>query len=69
MGGAQGGVSPGADDNVIPGSDGAGRRLGGRGGSGSGLMTNTGVRRNDPSMSSVAAANGQGPRWEQQADD
>ena len=69
MGGAQGGVSPGAYDNVIPGSNGAGRRLGGRGGSRSGLMTNTGVRRNDPSMSSVAAANGQGPRWEQQADD
>jgi hypothetical protein len=69
MGGAQGGVSPGADDNVTPGSDGGGRRLGGRGASGSELMGNTGVRRNGPSMSSVAAVNGLGPRWEQQAND
>ena len=57
MGGTQGGVSPGADDNVIPGSDDGDRRLGGRRRSWSELMANTGDRRNGPSMSSVAAAN------------
>jgi len=59
MGGAQGRVSPGPDDNVIPGSDDGDRTVGDIRRSWSGLMANTGVRRNGTSMSSVAAANGQ----------
>ena len=45
MGGAHSGVSPGADDNVMPGFDGSGSGFG-RGESGNRLMANAGVRRN-----------------------
>jgi polyadenylation factor subunit 2 len=58
-------VSPGADDNAMPGFNGGGNGSGGAGGSGSGLMANARVRRNCPSMSSAAAVDGRG---RQQAD-
>jgi hypothetical protein len=58
MGGAYGGVSPGADDNDMPGFNGGGNGSRGGGGSGSGLMANAGVRRNGPSMSSAAVVDG-----------
>jgi hypothetical protein len=58
MGGAHGGVSPGADDNDMPGFNGGSNRSRGGGGSGSGLMANAGVRWNGPSMSLAAAVDG-----------
>ena len=70
MGGSQGGVSPGADDNVMLGIDGGGSGFEG-GGSGSRLMANAGVRQfqNGPSILPAAAVDGQGPRGGQQVND
>jgi hypothetical protein len=62
VGGAHSGVSPGADDNVMPGFDGSGSGFG-RGESGNRLMANAGVPRNGPSMSSAAAVDGQADDW------
>ena len=69
MGGAYSGVSPSADDNVMPGFDGGGSGFGCGGESRNRLMANAGVRQNGPSMSLAAAVDGQAPRGGQQADD
>jgi hypothetical protein len=68
VGGAHSGVSPGANDNVMPGSDGGGSGFG-SGESGNRVMANAGVRLNGPSMSPAAAVDGQAPRGWQKADD
>jgi polyadenylation factor subunit 2 len=78
VGGAHGGVGPGADDDIVPGFGGGagggssevpGLGSGGGGGGGSGLMANAGGRQNGLSMSPATGMDGQGPRGGQQADD
>jgi polyadenylation factor subunit 2 len=78
VGGAHGGVGPGADDDIVPGfgGGGGGSEVPGLGSGGggfvggrNGLMANAGGRQNGPLMSSATGMDGQGPRGGQQGDD